>query len=375
MRLSIRLNLSLIAGVTLVSLGIALYQTQSETIALKRDLERQAALLAESLEKSAAPLMADPSSESLQLLADAFQNRQRLAGVAIYNADRQPIAVSSDLAARLGGPPHVFHAKPQSGGGEFFRARGELMHVYELAVSDGTLAIFHDAGYIVSRERALWKNALTGLAVQAAFIICVTLLILQWSLRRPLRRLTEWLREVRRGSSSETPDFPPELSFELLSREVAQLATTLHAARAAAEEEARLRDAGESMWTAERLRIFVESKLGGCRGAGAARGCVFAISNREPYEHVYHGVRNNGEIKCSIPASGLVTALEPILRVTDGTWIAQATGAADRETVDAHDHIRVPPDHPQYTLRRVWLTPEEEQGFYFGFANEGLWTL
>jgi trehalose 6-phosphate synthase len=137
----------------------------------------------------------------------------------------------------------------------------------------------------------------------------------------------------------------------------------LTAARAAAEEEARLRDAAESLWTPERLRISVQSKLGDSR--------MFAISNREPYEHL----RRNGSIECSVPASGLVTALEPILRATDGTWIAQGTGEADRETVDRRDHIRVPPDHPQYTLRRVWLSKEEEQGFYFGFANEGLWAL
>ena len=363
-RLSVRLNLSLIAGVTLVSLGIALYQTQSEAIGLKRDMERQAALLAESLEKSAAPLIAEPSG-ALQKLVDAFQDRQRLAGVAIYNSEGKPIAVSSNLPARLGGEPHLFlHGKSPAGGqGRFFRARRQLMHVFELAIPDGTLAIFHDAAYIESRELAILKSALTGLAVQSALIICVTLLILQWSLGRPLRRLTEWMREVRRGSASATLDLPPEDSFGPLSREVVQLATTLNAARAAAEEEARLRDANESTWTAERLRIFVESKLGRCR--------MFAISNREPYEHL----RNNGELRCSIPASGLVTALEPILRSTDGTWIAQATGNADRETVDEHDRIRVPPDHPQYTLRRVWLTPEEEEGFYLGFANEGLWPL
>src|ERR1019366_3265652 len=75
------------------------------------------------------------------------------------------------------------------------------------------------------------------------------------------------------------------------------------------------------------------------------------------------------------PASGLVTALEPILCACDGTWVAQGTGDADRESVDASDHVRVPPDHPQYTLRRVWLTTEEESGFYYGFANEGIWPL
>jgi len=67
--------------------------------------------------------------------------------------------------------------------------------------------------------------------------------------------------------------------------------------------------------------------------------------------------------------------MEPILRACDGTWVAQATGDADRDTADEYDRVRVPPDHPQYSLRRVWLTKEEEQGFYFGFANEGLWPL
>src|SRR5260221_2114 len=76
-----------------------------------------------------------------------------------------------------------------------------------------------------------------------------------------------------------------------------------------------------------------------------------------------------------VPASGMVTALEPIMRACAGTWIAHGAGLADRETVDRFDQIRVPPDDPAYTLRRVWLTPEQEQGYYYGFSNEGLWPL
>jgi trehalose 6-phosphate synthase len=76
-----------------------------------------------------------------------------------------------------------------------------------------------------------------------------------------------------------------------------------------------------------------------------------------------------------VPASGLVTALEPVLLACDGTWIAHGAGSADRETVDSHDRLRVPPDRPSYNLRRVWLTAEEEKGYYQGFANEGLWPL
>ena len=75
------------------------------------------------------------------------------------------------------------------------------------------------------------------------------------------------------------------------------------------------------------------------------------------------------------PASGLVTALEPVMRACSGVWIAHGSGSADRETVDAHGRVRVPPGEESYSLRRVWLSPEEEQGYYYGFSNEGLWPL
>jgi trehalose 6-phosphate synthase len=156
---------------------------------------------------------------------------------------------------------------------------------------------------------------------------------------------------------------PKEGLFGPLSNEVKWLASSLNIARAAAMEEARLRNASLSVWTAESLRISVQAKLNGNR--------LFAVSNREPYEHVQRG----SSIACVVPPSGLVTALELVLQSCDGTWIAQATGDADRAAADEQGRLRVPPDHPQYTLRRVWLDRAEEDGFYLGFANEGLWPL
>jgi trehalose 6-phosphate synthase len=100
-------------------------------------------------------------------------------------------------------------------------------------------------------------------------------------------------------------------------------------------------------------------------------GHLFVVSNREPYMHQ----RDGKAIEVVVPPSGLVTALEPVLTACDGTWIAHGSGNADNEVVDAHDRLRVPPDDPRYTLRRVWLTKEEEEGYYYGFANEGLWPL
>ena len=63
------------------------------------------------------------------------------------------------------------------------------------------------------------------------------------------------------------------------------------------------------------------------------------------------------------------------MRACSGTWIAHGGGSADRDTVDSHDHVMVPPEKPAYRIRRVWLSEAEEQGYYYGFANEGLWPL
>jgi trehalose 6-phosphate synthase len=141
------------------------------------------------------------------------------------------------------------------------------------------------------------------------------------------------------------------------------MAESLARAREAAEAEARLRQTSDSLWTPERLKEFVRVKLEGRP--------IFVVSNREPYQHV----RKGKDIECIVPASGLVTAIEPVLKACGGTWIAEGNGDADRETVDATDRLRVPPEEPQYTLRRVWLTREEEEGYYYGFSNEGLWPL
>ena len=226
----------------------------------------------------------------------------------------------------------------------------------------GTLAIFRDASVLDVQRARLWRNVLVNVLIQIAFIVPVTLLIVRWSLVGPLARTATWVRSLRTGQLAPVT-LPDAGVFKPLAREVTHLVNSLEMARASASEEARLRDAGEFLWTPERLRVSVQGKLG-------ARP-LFVISNREPYMHVHRGKY----IEVLVPASGLVTALEPVLRACDGTWIAHGSGDADKSTVDQHNRLRVPIDQPEYTLRRVWLTPEEESGYYFGFANEGIWPL
>jgi trehalose 6-phosphate synthase len=117
------------------------------------------------------------------------------------------------------------------------------------------------------------------------------------------------------------------------------------------------------MWTEAALQHLIRSKLSGHR--------FIVVANREPYIHRFTG----GGVECVQPASGLATALHPIMQASGGVWIAHGSGDADRFAADRRGRLPVPPHNPRYTLRRVWLTKEQEAGYYYGLANEGLWPL
>jgi trehalose 6-phosphate synthase len=148
-----------------------------------------------------------------------------------------------------------------------------------------------------------------------------------------------------------------------LHKEITGIAYAMQEARATAEEEAKLRTTGEAIWTSERLKEEVKKIL--------PDKTLVVVSNREPYMHVHAGK----EIKCIVPASGMVTAMEPILKACGGLWIATGSGDADWETVDKYNKILVPPKEEKYVLKRISLSKKEEEHFYYGFSNEGLWPL
>jgi trehalose 6-phosphate synthase len=116
-------------------------------------------------------------------------------------------------------------------------------------------------------------------------------------------------------------------------------------------------------WTRERLESVARERLGGAR--------LIVVANREPYIHTFDGEK----LRCTTPASGLTTALDPVMRACGGTWVAHGSGDGDRAASDTFGRVAVPPQDPSYTLRRVWLTKEEEQGYYYGFSNEAFWPL
>ncbi|PYY02321.1 MAG: trehalose-6-phosphate synthase, partial [Acidobacteria bacterium] len=370
MRLSFRLICALVVVLTLVSLLFAYAQFKGERRGLEQDLQRRAQILADSLQESVEPVLEKRSRRSLQQLVERFGNREHLAGIAIYDQQDVPIAITSALRKRF--LDDAFAASKiktySRNAREFLWLNSTYLNVHTVPLNTeqgpaGTLVVVHDAGYINAQNSRFWKRVSLRVVVEVILIGITALLIIRWTIEGPAARTLQWIRASRAGKVSSPPALPDGDLFMPLRNEVTTLVQSLAAARESAEKEARLREAGESTWTAERLAVHVRSKLNSSR--------LFVVSNREPYMHS----REGKSLKVLIPASGLVTALEPILRACDGTWIAHGSGDADRETVDRNDRLAVPPDEPKYTLRRVWLNKDEEEGYYYGFANEGLWPL
>ncbi|HUX89439.1 MAG TPA: trehalose-6-phosphate synthase [Gallionellaceae bacterium] len=224
------------------------------------------------------------------------------------------------------------------------------------AAPSGRLVIVHDMSFVVRRSEETKRYVFYFFLGLAVVISLITVVIAQLSWRgwmagmRALLRGEGLLRQPGAGAQSKLTEFKP------IARDLQRLIREL-------EAETRTRDEGQVTWTADSLRAILHSEL---RGED-----VIVVSNREPYIHQRHGEH----IEVQRPASGLVTALEPIMRACSGTWIAHGSGTADRDVVDKYDRIAVPPENPAYQIRRVWLSKEEEAGYYYGFSNEGMWPL
>jgi trehalose-6-phosphate synthase len=368
--LSIRLIVSLIVGITLVSLASSYYEALGEKHGRRRDLERRAEVLGESLAGNVERELEKDSVQDLQRIVEHFGNREHLSGLAIYGPKGDLLAVTPELASTLATVPSVMSQalRENHGAGEFQRVGNASLHIYALPLHQhdeviGGLAIVHDAGYIRAQTFHMWRETFLRALADVFLIVLITLLIVRWSIAGPIARTAQWMRALRTGRISSRQNATDLDLFRPLVREVAAFAESLHQARSAAETEARLRETGESLWTADRLAVHVRTRLD--------NGRLFVVSNREPYVHM----RRGKSVEVIVPPSGVVTAIEPILRACDGTWIAHGNGDADLETVDEHDRLRVPPEDPHYSLRRVWLNKAEEEGYYYGFANEGIWPL
>lgn len=232
------------------------------------------------------------------------------------------------------------------------------LYVYTSDITDdgaylGKLVLMNDMSYM-QRRASDTRRYLFYLFIATGIIVAfVTVFIAQLSWRGWIRGIRALIKGERLFSPMSTMNNP---SLSPILKDLKTLVREL-------ESERKTKDELQVSWTPYTLKQLLHNDLSGDE--------VIIVSNRQPYIHVKEG----DKIKVQVPASGLVTALEPILRACSGTWVAHGSGNADKETVDEKDHVRVPPDNPSYNIRRVWLSEEEEKGYYYGFSNEGIWPL
>ncbi len=366
---ALRLGILIAGTAALASAFVAWRQVHEERRIDEEDLTRRAAVLAHRLSPGTVAALAGTDSEATAALGERLEGHSRLLGFAVFRTDGRMMASGRGVAGledvlgplvrrALAGEPEVALVT---------KAQGEDLHVLARALADpegptvGALVVVHDAAYLDERvTKRLLELGLWGLLLSLVLLSAVV--GLAWfAYERPLGRLAGWMKHLRVDSAAEAP--PPRLPNLALAEESEQLAATFRAARSTMRSLSRETVQADKVWTRERLATHAIEHLAGDQ--------LVVVSNREPYMHQMR----EGEPSVIVPASGLVTALDPVLRACGGLWVAHGAGDADRETADSQARIAVPPGHARYTLRRVWLSRDEEQGYYYGFSNEGLWPL
>lgn len=357
--------------ISLISFSFTFTQVTSEEKRLENDIQYRSSILANSLKESVEPNFINKTDTYLQDVVERFADNKRFAGLAVVDNKGTIVAVSSSLPKEISDAQKIA-ADVMDGdkeSGDFVNFENKKMYIFASPLHDnksvvGSLIVVQNAGYIDSRLMDIWKNNLMRLSVQISLLAIAVTIIVNWLIYKPVKNLTESLRLARTGSNDTNKFTPSSLLFQPLTKEISNIRRSLLEAKLAASEEARASlEKLDVPWTAERLKQFVKDIL--------KDRTIVVISNREPYIHT----KNGSKIDYYFPASGMVTAIEPVMQATGGTWIAHGSGDADRLVVDKNDTIQVPPDDPKYTLKRVWLTDTEEKGYYYGFSNEALYPL
>ncbi|WP_334189569.1 alpha,alpha-trehalose-phosphate synthase (UDP-forming) [Noviherbaspirillum sp.] len=331
-----------------------------------RDLDARSQLLASTLQEPLIDYVPQNAATKINRLFDRAIQDERLYALAFCNPDNV-------LKYKTATYPESIGCGSARVASELYQTTMKLpqgsLHITESPlISDagqiGKLILVHDMGFIARRDADTRKYVLALFALMAVVISLITMVVAHLSWRR-------WIDAVKgllRGGLAQRSNLPQVVAVSPAGSsqtppEIRPLEVDLRALMYEYNIDRRNRDDAAHLWTPDKLRQLLREELAGDE--------VLVVSNREPYMHVH--TRNGVEVRR--PASGLVTAVEPVMRACSGTWIAHGSGSADRESVDRNDRVPVPPANPSYTLRRVWLTKEEEEGYYYGFANEGLWPL
>jgi trehalose-6-phosphate synthase len=320
----------------------------------RSDVELRAQLVMHSLDERITDLVEKGNQARLSnYLAKITADERLLAmlvcrpdGSTIYQTERTPGTISCNA---------VSNAKPDATRIVQLPSGSVQISRFDFDAAEPTpfrVLMLHDVSFVDRRQRTARDFVLVFVGISVLLLALLIVLVAWLQLRRWVNILIGDIRGKRFSDDARSP----RSSMPILSQ--------VRQVLAEAEEQQRLEIDFHENWTPQALRQVVRDYLNSSQ--------VIIVSNREPYIHNFDAQHR---IVMQVPASGMVTALEPVMRACSGVWVAHGAGTADRETVDQHDHIRVPPEDPSYTLRRVWLTAEQEQGYYYGFSNEGIWPL
>lgn len=318
-----------------------------------RDLSIRGLLVTTALSDSIIEARGETKRARLQFLLDRAVQDERLIAIGLCSLDDRLVRKTTNYPTALTCPAARNAAQspdPQA------LVTGGVAHVGFHPVRDDTdvvshLVVLHDLSFIDRRSQDTRRYLIIFIVGLGLAIALITVVVAQLSWRG-------WINGVRgllRGEGLVRP--------WLEAPEMAPFTADIRARLRDLEDEYRRSLGPQTEWNPQTLRTLLRAQLSGDQ--------VIVVSNREPY---IHEATPEGVV-VKHPASGLVTAVEPVMRACSGTWIAHGGGSADRAAVDRHDRVRVPPGRSEYVLRRIWLTEQEEQGYYYGFANEGMWPL
>ncbi len=358
MRQALRFVVPLVAVLGLLAWGASVLVSTTSRRWFDEDVDLRARLAMRGAREGLTGHWRQGDQDALLRILESITRDERIMAAAVCGPALATMAATPEYPERLGCEDIGAEARAGLGEGGAGAAtwhrdillRGGRVRVNAFpllagAGPPGVVILVHDMSFADRREATTTWFMVLAFALMAVLAALMTVLAARVS-------WLSWTAELRRFLRGT----PPRPEFHPVLGDVRDLI-----ARLAAESRAA---GGPGAWTPERLRRTLRERLHGER--------VIVVANREPYIHERD---RDGGVRVLHPASGLVTAIEPVMRACSGVWVAHGGGSADRDAADGRGRLRVPPGEESYVLRRVWLSPEEERGYYYGFANEGLWPL
>jgi trehalose-6-phosphate synthase len=358
MRLSLRFIVPLLAVLALIAYAVVPLVDSLTFKWFVRDIDTRANLVATALHDTLGDIAEGNNRSRVQNLFRRIIQDERLYAIGLCDADLHLTYRTPAFPENVSCSPKVTAENSVT---TILRLPRGPLHISfhgiqspETGARTGQLVLVHDLSFVETRSADTKRYFVYFFVGMGLIISLITVLVAQLSWKGWMNGMRSILKGeglLRPMSQISSPELRP------IVKDLRSLVRDLEADR-------RTRDETQMTWSPKTLKGILRRELTGDE--------ILIVSNREPYIHTRD---DQGEIKIHFPASGLVTALEPIMRACSGTWIAHGSGNADRDVVDKNNRVAVPPGNPSYHIRRVWLTKEEEDGYYFGFANEGLWPL